>query len=81
MKYSYSRAAKEYQSRGYRDKDRDRGGKSGRDDRYNNSRSRYHDKHSNSIPRSRWPNDSYPSTSSSHYKRDGENIFIFIFVE
>lgn len=50
----------------YRDKDRDR--KSERGDRYSSGSSRRHyDKHS--ISRPRWPNESYPSTSSSHYKR------------
>lgn len=63
--------SREYQSTRYREKDRgDR--KSGRDDRYSNVRSRYHDKHS--ISRPRWQNESYPSTSSSHYKRDGKRF-------
>lgn len=54
----------------YRDKDRDR--KSERGDRYSSGGSRRHyDKHS--ISRPRWQNESYPSTSSSHYKRDVEN--------
>lgn len=57
----------------YREKDRDRG-KSERGDRYSSGSSRRHyDKHS--ISRPRWQNESYPSTSSSHYKRDGELQF------
>jgi hypothetical protein len=51
---------------GYRDKERDR---KSRDNRYDSRRNYGSNKHSRANSRNRWPQESYPASSSGHHKR------------